>query len=107
MADGGPEGGGVAANHCAVEHRPGPDGDESGPRAMTVIGPARHDDGHDQHPRAACSLLADVRDMVGVADRHRPMGGGDVRGPAVTGGAEACHVQQSSEERAAATVLLR
>ncbi len=45
--------------------------------------------------------------MVGVADRHRPMGGGDVRGPAVTGGAEARHVQQSSEERAAATALLR
>ncbi|MGW3983932.1 hypothetical protein, partial [Streptomyces mirabilis] len=50
---------------------------------------------------------AELPDMVGVADRHRPMGGGDLRGPAVTGGAEARHVQQSSEERAAATALLR
>ncbi|MEU1449732.1 MULTISPECIES: hypothetical protein [Streptomyces] len=39
VADGGPEGDGVAANHGAVEDRPGPDGDESGPRVTAVIVP--------------------------------------------------------------------
>ncbi|MFD8926209.1 hypothetical protein, partial [Streptomyces mirabilis] len=78
-----------------------------GPARAGGVRPPPHAAGHHQNPQAGSPRVADVRDMVGVADRHRPMGGGDLRGPAVTGGAEARHVQQSSEERAAATALLR